>query len=193
MKNVFSLFAKSGDKETDKIFLQGLIVSCVSILLCIVALCSMTFAWFNTNLSSTNNVIESATFDLDMLITDSEGNRIDLTDYGNGRFGCWLEQGKTYTASFSIVEGSTASKGYCDIHAVNLNHYPTAPISNDETVGNDTFTIKIVAEDDVRVIFIAKWGMSALETIEFDSTVTVGARGIVLPPPALPEADPELQ
>lgn len=193
MKNVFSIFAKSDDKKTDKMFLQGLIVSCVSILLCIVALCSMTFAWFNTNLSSTNNVIESGSFDLDMLITDSEGNKLDLTDYGNGRFVCQLEAGKTYTAAFSIIEGSTASKGYCDIHVFNKNHYPTAPISNDAYIGVNPFSIEIFAEDDIRVVFVAKWGISALEAIEFGSTITVSNNGIVLPQDPLPEVEDELQ
>ena len=66
MKNFFDC---KDEKITEKAFSQSLIISVVSILLCLVALCSMTYAWFTTETSSSSNTLTSGSFDLDIIVS----------------------------------------------------------------------------------------------------------------------------
>ena len=54
-----SISSDSKEKLTEKAFKQSIILSFLSIFLCIVALCSTTFAWFTDEVSTGNNKIVS--------------------------------------------------------------------------------------------------------------------------------------
>ena len=76
MKNIFRI---DDEKITDRALTQSLLVSGFSILLCIIALCSMSYAWFSTGFSNGGNVIQSAAFDLDITVTPAGGSATELT------------------------------------------------------------------------------------------------------------------
>ena len=85
------LFSETKDpnkKMTEKTFVQGMVISVVSILLCIVAICSMSYAWFSTNTSSGQNLLQGGSFALDITVTDSDGQRIPMTNNENGTLFC---------------------------------------------------------------------------------------------------------
>ena len=52
-------FGSKQDKLTDKAFTQSIAVSVISILLCVVALCSVTWAWFSEGVTSFSNTIKT--------------------------------------------------------------------------------------------------------------------------------------
>ena len=173
MKKVFT---PETEKVTDKAFTHGLLVSVFSILLCIVALCSMTYAWFSAGISSGVNTLEGGRFALDVtVINNADGTDVVLTETENGGYKCTLAEGE-YTVTLKMTDDTTASKGFCDIK-IDLNEvFHTSPVSKDETIGHDplSFTVKIV-DESVSVTFVPKWGISSTdEPVENGDTVTVG-------------------
>ena len=56
------LFNSKQEKLTEKAFTQSIAISVFSILLCIIALCSVPWAWFSDGISSPTNSIQSAAF-----------------------------------------------------------------------------------------------------------------------------------
>ena len=69
MKNFFDC---KDEKITEKAFSQSLIISVVSILLCLVALCSMTYAWFTAETTSSSNTLTSGSFDVTIAVSEVE-------------------------------------------------------------------------------------------------------------------------
>ena len=178
MKNIFSYNDK---KLTDKVFSQSLLVSILSILLCVVALCSITYAWFTTNVSSGENVIESSRFALDIKVIDKNDSPIDVIDNDDGTYRCTFESVGVYTVVLKMTDDTTASKGYCEITINSTDKKQTEPISKDTSVGIDPFifTIEITRENTV-IVFEPKWGISASsdisnrEQLEVPTAVTSG-------------------
>ena len=169
-----SFFDISDEKITEKAFLQGVVISILSIVLCIVGLCSMTYAWFTTDLSSSENIIESSSFSLDIYVTDENGQTIILSVNPNGTFTHLFDPGE-YNVVLKITDDTTASKGYCDITVDFTQKEQTSPISMDKSIGVHPFEFTIVIHGDSEVItFEPKWGISASPDISNGDTWVLG-------------------
>ena len=156
------IFAASDEKITEKAFSQGLIISFLGIFLCIIALCSVTYAWFTTDLSSGNNVIESSRFALDIEVKDENGETVLVKDNENGTFTCSLEAVGTYTVVIEMTEDSTASKGFCDVIVNGTDKKQTNTISRDSEIGVNPFTFTVEATSiNTDLTFVPKWGLPA--------------------------------
>ena len=157
-----NIFRSKEEKVSEKAFSQGLFISVLSILLCLIALGSTTYAWFGVDTSSGNNVIESGKFALLISVTDADGNPIDVTENANGTFGCLFRDCGVYTVVLAMTEDSTATKGYCDVVFPSSVKKHTDSISRDPDIGIDplSFTIEITTEG-ATVSFMPKWGIPA--------------------------------
>ena len=163
MKNMFS---SNDEKLTEKAFSQSLIVSILSILLCVVALCSITYAWFTTNLSSGENVIESSLFALDIQVFDNNDSPVYVTDNNDGTYLCTFENAGKYTVVMKMTDDTTASKGYCEITTNSTNKNQTEPISKDISIGVESFSFTVeISNADTTIVFEPKWGISATADI----------------------------
>ena len=159
MKNIFT---SNEEKITDKAFFRFLLTSVLGILVCIICLCSTTFAWFSTDMSSRANTLESAHFSLDVLVTDTNGDKFSATQNTDGTMTCNLEAVGEYEVTLSITGNTTATKGYCDISANNGETKRTSPISRDPNIGSEKFTFTIkTTEPNTTVTFTPKWGEAA--------------------------------
>ena len=167
------IFAASDEKITEQAFSQGLIISFLSIFLCIIALCSATYAWFTTDLSSGSNVIESSRFALDIEVKDANGDAVIVQDNEDGTFTCSLEAVGTYTVILKMTDDTTASKGYCDVLVGTSDKKQTQPISDDSAIGVNPFTFTVEATSiNTVVTFVPKWGISAEAEIVNGGAVT---------------------
>ena len=154
-------------KLTDKAFSRLVFTSILGIFVCIVCLCSATFAWFTTNTTSGSNVLDSGRFALEVSVVDENGEAVPVVDNENGTFTCVLEGTGIYTVVLQMTDDTTATKGYCDvtINSVNVKH--TNPISKNADIGVDPFSFTIEANDEnTVVVFKPKWGLSANADIE---------------------------
>ena len=175
-------FFDTNENIADKAFTQSIVISVVGILLCIVALCSATYAWFAADISSSKNTISAAFFDLDVQIVktasqittvaegetntqgepSAEGQQLAAltADYGIYT----LEAGCTYQVTLSVSDGATASKGYCDM-VIYANGGETTYRSPNMTKNADgsssaiVFQLTVKGTGTVQVVFQPKWGM----------------------------------
>ena len=53
---------------------KSLVLSCLSMLLCLTMLIGSTFAWFTDNASTGVNTIQAGTLDIDLQMKDADGN-----------------------------------------------------------------------------------------------------------------------
>ena len=155
------------DKVTDRALTQGLVVAILSIALCIVVLCSMTYAWFNADVSSTGNVLESSRFALDIKVLDGNGEELQVVETENaGVYTCTLTAIGQYTVYMTMTPDSTASKGYCNVIPGERDKMQTAPISKDADIGTETITFTVDSDNaDTVIAFEPKWGLPANATI----------------------------
>ena len=176
MKNYFDY---TDEKLTDRAFLQSVTISIIGILLCIVSLCSATYAWFVGNISSNSNTLTSGSFDLDVFIKEGENAAftesdaaISKTKYGTVSYK-FAEIG-TYTVKLEMTDYSNV-KGYCKI-SVGGEEFITSSVSKDSAWGVNplTFTIKIT-EANTTLVFTPCWGYPSVSTINNGGELTLTA------------------
>ena len=170
MKNFFDC---KDEKITEKAFSQSLIISVVSILLCLVALCSTTYAWFTTETTSSSNTLTSGSFDITVSVKKGDGSLLEPIDEKY-----ILNAKEEYTVTLVPTQTATV-KGYCIVN-INGENKKTGVILDDEmvddiyTTATAPFKFTIVTEKDNTVVtFESHWGVLLTPDVDADSTITV--------------------
>lgn len=178
MKNFFDC---KDEKITEKAFSQSLIISVVSILLCIVALCSVTYAWFTGETTSGSNTLMSGSFDVKITVSKLEdgvasANAIEAESNNEGKYTYKLLPG-TYEISLALTEDSTV-KGRCVVTIGNDTQHTDAIIgANTANVENaamtDPFKFKITITAETTVFLEPRWGVVVNADIDYDEEIKV--------------------
>lgn len=161
------------DKLTDKAFSRLMLTSVLGILLCIACLCSATWAWFSTDVSSDQNTLSAGNFDLVVSVQELDSAPpVSVDGSADGAYFCSLNGGR-YSVSISISQDTTVTKGYCII-TVNGVPYKTAPLVAGET---DTISFTLdVSDAQIGVFFDPSWGLPAHYDVENGGTLVIGQR-----------------
>ena len=168
MKNFFDC---KDEKITEKAFSQSLVISVVSILLCFVALFSMTYSWFVTEMTSSSNTLVAGSFDVIISISEVENgiattNRVELNNDPTkaGRYVCELDPG-TYEISLKLTDDSTV-KGHCIVTIGDGAEQNTAAIIGKNTVNvdenatiTDPFIFRITVTESTEIKLEPRWGI----------------------------------
>ena len=131
---------------------------------------STTWAWFTTELPSTENKIKTAESCF-ITVTAERGGETVLTIDGCGSRSMALAAGEVYTVTISIPGGS--SSGYCMIAADGKKYY------SDYIVGHDEPTPKThvfyLSSAEARVVTLdARWGIySATCSVNENSEIVI--------------------
>ncbi len=184
-KQLKNIFNDNNEKISDKAFSRSLLVSVVSILLCTVLLCSVTYAWFSDGQATANHIITAASFSVDVSVKDDNAGAVTVDTLSDGSMVSVLEnKNVTYTVSLSINPAANA-KGYCAISFNDGENITTVIMSNDPALGVNTISFTVTtAEDSTTVSFIPVWGYPAEPTVE-------DGDAIVLEAPPSGEEEPE--
>ncbi len=182
-----SFLTSHDEKITEKAFSRSLCVSVLSILLCLILLCSMTYAWFTDGTSSGGNTLTSASFGLEkpqVVQADDASVNIEVLPGENGVWRCTLpNKEEKYTVILTLDADSTA-KGHCVV-SINGKDQKTAAIIGDRTVNREgypensspfTFTIQ-TTENDTVVEFRPVWGVVAEPDIKMGAPCSVADWG----------------
>ena len=179
MKNIFDC---KDEKITEKAFSQSLIISVVSILLCIVALCSVTYAWFTGETTSGSNTLMSGSFDVKITVSElvdgvASATAIEAKSNNEGKYTYKLQTG-TYEISLALTEDSTV-KGHCVVTIGNDTQHTDAIIgTNTANVENaattDPFKFKITVTEETTVILEPRWGVVVNADIDYNEEIKVG-------------------
>lgn len=180
MKDFFDC---KNERITEKAFSQGLLTSVLCILLCVVALCSMTYAWFSAETSSDSNMLVSGSFDLEKVsvakVADGVSTAEEITvtkSATDGTWSCDLAAG-TYTVTLELATTATV-KGHCTVTVGANPSIQTAPIIGDqnrtpeygETTAPFTFTLTIEENGGATtaVTFEPCWGVVVAPDIPYE-------------------------
>ena len=161
--------AKAEEKISEKMFSKNLLVAALSIFLCIIALCSVTYAWFTTETASGNNTLTSGAFSLEIAVAGG-GETVPVTDSVKGSKVCTLAAG-TYTVTLTPAEGSTV-KGYCTVK-LGEAVYTTSPIFPDATAGATSLSFTVTVAAETTAVFTPKWGYPANPTLSDGATIVI--------------------
>ena len=131
---------KNNDKLTDKAFSRLMLTSVLGILLCIACLCSATWAWFSTDVASSQNTLKAGVFDLVVAVADDASQPVPVTKNANGAYVCTLGAA-TYTVTLSVSEDTTVTKGYCVITVNGTTYTESYAYDRDNRVTQSTTTI----------------------------------------------------
>ena len=170
MKNFFEC---KDEKITEKAFSQSLIISVVSILLCIVALCSATYAWFTGETTSGSNTLMSGSFDVTVNIVEADGDAAtasEVVKLENGKY--TLTEAGTYTVTLTPTNETTV-KGYCVVTINGKDEYRTKVIVCEKAINevytesNAPFIFTITTDEANTVVeIVAHWGVPADPVID---------------------------
>ena len=126
---------KKNNKLTDKSFLRLFVTSLLAIAICIICLCSSTWAWFTQSITGGGNEIKAAdTCLISISIVDENG--VELTDLENG---IDLVAGMRYTVTISLPKDSAS--GYYIIQTLGASGFEGeigTEIESDSTTDTET-------------------------------------------------------
>ena len=171
-----SFFDYKDGKISEKTFSQTMIISVVSILLCIVVLCSLTYAWFTTESKSNSNTLVSGTFDVVISVKNEHAIPVEPESNSDNKYVYRLQPG-TYEITLKLTESSTV-KGHCVVNIGNGPDLHTAAIIGTNTANVDTaeitdpFTFKIVVTENTTLTLTPRWSIAADPDIANNSTYT---------------------
>ena len=180
MKNFFDI---SDEKITDKVFSRSLFVSITCIVLCLLSLCSVTYAWFTTETRSAENTISSGSFDVEVYLSrvvDGEASSRVLVSPDPDRMGrylCELDAGE-YLFELELTDEASV-KGHCVITLSADDVRKTDAIIGESTANADSFDItdpfvfRLVLTEPTTVLLEPRWGIVVHPDILYGETVTV--------------------
>lgn len=174
MKNFFDF---QDEKITEKAFSKNIIVSIAGILLSIVMLCSTTYAWFTTSISSNTNIVESGRFSISVAVAPVvDGVASSENAVAPSTSGVYNLSAGTYMITVEPTAESNV-KGYCLITA-NGAEYCTDVIVNattatDEYHANSPFVFYITVSAPTALAIESRWGIPATADILPGVTVTL--------------------
>lgn len=148
------------DKLTDKAFSRLVLTSIMGILVCMICLCSTTFAWFTDSAPSEGNEIKMSD-ECGLTVTVMQ----DGTPLDNIESGVELDSGVEYTVTLYLP--SDTSSGYCLISAGGNTYYTDYILRNSQP---QTVTFKLKVETTQTVVFTPRWGIYNT----YDSSVSNG-------------------
>lgn len=149
IKNIIFDFNK--ENLTDSSFKQSITMSVVGIILCMIALCSTTFAWFNASVSSNTNSIQAA----NCIVTVSVANSGTAEDIANSQY--TFKKDTIYDVT--VTASGTAKSAYCIFYVKGAAYY--AELSPIETNGN-CMNFKLMFKDDTQCEIVTLWGTQSL-------------------------------
>ena len=141
---------------TDKAFSRLMLTSILSILVCLVCLCSTTWAWFSATIPSESNLLSTAA-DCQLLVSVTPTGSDTTTDIVFG-------ESKTFTKGeydvlMTLPAGSAS--GYLVIYDNHDNRYYSPYILQFTDSDVKSVSFKLVVEDGYTAKLTSKWGICA--------------------------------
>ena len=145
----------------DKAFSRLLIPSMCAIFICIICLCSTTFAWFTESVPSEGNQINMAE---ECLLTVTVTREYDGFVFENIDQGIELEADVNYIVTLELPE-NTAS-GYCTITTTDGKTYYSDYIARHQDGQPRIDSFVLTVENTQILTFTKKWGIYSRESDE---------------------------
>lgn len=160
---------KQNEKLNDKAFLRLAITSIAAILVCIVCLCSTTFAWFSDSIPNKGNQITTASkCELSVTVQNSSSEIIYLDENGSAV----LPAGE-YSVTLSLPKDNASCYVIISAQAPNQS-YRTKYIASHTDNTAHTISFTLIVQSEKSVTFTTKWGIYSGSTdVDHQGTLTI--------------------
>ena len=156
VSRVYRFIFRKPNRDNNKEYCRGiyriLAPSIVGIGICTVCLCGASWAWFNASVGSTMQTIKTPTYQFEPIIVKSNESALTAD---NGVY--TLAADTEYTVEIKTT-GTVGATGYCTLVINDSDKRNTVQIS-----AGDTFSFKILANEDASIKLTGKWGTSSNE------------------------------
>ena len=159
------------NNKSDKAFNRLVFTSVLSIILCLMLLCSTTYAWFTDDLTHTGNEIKTAEKCLLSVTVVDSVTGLELENIENG---VTLEANVPYEVTISLPKDSAS--GYCVV-SVGANQFFSDYLVRHTEDTAKTLTFTVLCEDTFAdVTFKSHWGIYSRQGDVVDGVLTVKGR-----------------
>lgn len=155
------------EKEERKDCLVPLLMpSILGICICMICVCSMTWAWYSAGVSGGTTTLKAARYEIAVEIKDTSGELITANVDGS-----YTLHAGTYTVA--LTAHGDASTGYCkmDVGGRKLHSSQLYTKQSDSHINTLTFTV--TAESAETVSFISVWGTYSGQTVEIEDGANI--------------------
>lgn len=142
LKNIF--YVPKHMKPTDENILQLLMPSFAGIIVCMIFLAGSTWAWFSASISTTPQTITAADYDIEVSITDQDGEPVALTEQ--------LTENTEYKITLTASGTAKQFGGYCIIKGGDTTLY------TGQVFPNETKTFTFTPKETAEYTFASVWG-----------------------------------
>jgi len=157
------------EKLSDKAFARLALTSILGILVCIICLCSTTYAWFTGSVQVDSNTLKAADECLLSVSVYKDGTEEAIINTENP-ITLECEEG-TYTVTLTLPKESAS--GYLVLTVDGQEYYSDYLQRNDNTDQTLTFTLNVKAAKTVT--FTARWGIYSGDChVKNGETLTIG-------------------
>lgn len=164
-------------KLTEKMFIQSIVTSVLGILLCMVALCSVTWAWYTVNTGATSNITAANCY---VSIEIKKGDTLIEQNLESAQdVECNFAAGEEYIINLKAT--GTASLAYCIIYIGDVS--PLQPYYTEQiAVGGEGIAFKMKADTSLNIKIRARWGISsqASPTFENNGAYSISNNSVVI-------------
>ena len=166
MKAFYDKFYRVYDdkKISDTVIIFRIIVTVIIILSCLAVMTFAGYAYYEYDLMIKVNTIQSATFEVNVTVSDNENNPVEM-EKRNGYYipkSEYLTKDKEYTVTISRTENSSAETGYCRVRLFKGNNesiFYTIQLDADTPTQEVTFTVN--PSEDFKFQITPNWGTSS--------------------------------
>ena len=158
VSRVYRFIFRKPNRDNNKEYCRGidriLAPSIVGIGICTDCLCGASWAWFNASVGSTMQTIKTPTYQFESIIVKSNESALTAND------GVYtLAAGTEYTVEIKTT-GTAGATGYCTLV---INGNESAKRHTAQISAGDTFSFKILANEDASIKLTGNWGTSSNE------------------------------
>ena len=143
-------------KLTDKAFSKIFTVTLVSIIICIICLCSSTYAWYIDSTSSKQNQLVASPTNLQVTVTYNENEVLNVEK------GVTFLSGVEYKVTLSLPPNYAS--GYVIIKTESGDVYYSNYIQRHTEENNVMVTFTLTVSNTKKLYFIKRWGIYAGES-----------------------------
>ncbi|MBQ8320493.1 MAG: hypothetical protein IJX81_06395 [Clostridia bacterium] len=160
---------QNSNQLSERAFARLIALSLLSVLLCLVCLCTTTYAWFTGGVTAKNNTLIASTCSLTVSVKEEgEAAATEWSDFAEKEI--TLSGGKTYEVTLSIPVGSAS--GYIAFR-VGEEVY-LSPFVSCKAGAERSATFKIAVNADTVACFTLRWGIySGEKSVENGGVLTI--------------------
>lgn len=148
------IYSIDKEKPTEKAFLRSITVSVLGILLCMIALCSTTWAWYSKNIYSSSNTVYAANCYMLISVQRIDGENLSNVEMLDGKY--QLEKDVSYKVTLN-AKGS-ANSAYAIINYNGVLYYTEQFEVYPEYSAAEAFTFTLTFSENTHIEIYSRWG-----------------------------------